>query len=80
MVVYQPVTAPQDAYYRGNSFYDERSSVKELEQDFDLEAQRPENKRRAAGAHRISAAARQYLWCTTKIHARTMSSLCITPV
>ncbi|KAM3163616.1 PIN2-like protein [Lachancea thermotolerans] len=54
MVVYQPVTAPQDAYYRGNSFYDERSSVKELEQDFDLEAQRPENKRRAAGAHRIS--------------------------
>ncbi|CUS20498.1 LAQU0S01e07954g1_1 [Lachancea quebecensis] len=55
MVIYQPVAAPQDAYYRGDSFYEERSSVKELEQDFDLEAQRPENKRRASGAHATPA-------------------------
>lgn len=48
-VVYQPVAAPQGAYYRGDSYYNERGSdksVAEVEQDFDLEAQKKKHWRK----------------------------------
>ncbi|SCW02447.1 LAFE_0F06634g1_1 [Lachancea fermentati] len=48
MVVYQPIQQPQNAYYPDESYYDERynGKVKEIEQDFDLEAQRNKSLKR----------------------------------
>ncbi|SCU86182.1 LAMI_0D00782g1_1 [Lachancea mirantina] len=46
-VAYQPVRAPQMAYYRGDDFYDEHSpsQVEEVEQDFDLDARKNKHMR-----------------------------------